>query len=169
MQPSITIRMSTAEDAKAVATVFRVAFAPLRAIYRPSEHTAARQPLGQQEGTRLVAELDQQVVATVQFDSHEDYLHVIGLAVHPQHQQKGIARRLLDWIDSQALSAGRTAIVLRTIEQTGNVPVFERLGFRSIDEGVSDRFESGIYPELYEVKMRRTISSPIGKVPRELP
>ncbi|WP_372723857.1 GNAT family N-acetyltransferase [Novipirellula sp.] len=158
MQPSITIRKATAEDDDAMAAVFHAAFTPLRSIYRPSVHTVARQLLLQKEGTRLVAELDHRVVATVQGDSHEGYLHVIGLAVHPHFQQKGIARRLLDWIESCALTTARTAIVLNTIKETENVPIFEKLGFQIISEAVSDRFESHMYSELHEVKMKRTIS-----------
>tara|TARA_R110002073_G_scaffold308333_6_gene478250 strand:+ start:2199 stop:2675 length:477 start_codon:yes stop_codon:yes gene_type:complete len=158
MQPSITIRKATAEDAEAVATVFHAAFAPLRAIYRPNSQTVASQSLHPKDGTRLVTELDQQVVATVQFDSHEGYLHVIGLAVHPHFQQKGIARRLLNWIASHARSTARTAIALETIKETGNVPVFAKLGFRITRERVTNRFESDIYPELHEVKMKRTTS-----------
>ncbi len=158
MQPSITIRMTTAEDDDAMAAVFNAAFTPLRAIYRPNSQTVTDQSLHPKEGTRLVAELDHQVVATVQFDSHEDHLHVIGLAVHPHFQQMGIARHLLDWIDSHALSTARTAVVLDTIKETGNVPVFEKLGFMIIHEAVSDRFESDMYRELHEVKMKRTIS-----------
>ncbi|WP_442507236.1 GNAT family N-acetyltransferase [Novipirellula sp. SH528] len=157
MQPSITIRMTTAEDAEAVATVFHAAFAPLRTIYRPNSQTVTSRSLRQKDETRLVAELDQQVVATVQFDSHEGYLHVIGLAVHPHFQQRGIARRLLDWIELHVLSTARTTIVLETIKETGNVLVFEKLGFLIIREGVTNRFESDIYPELHEVKMKRTI------------
>ncbi|GAA5510825.1 GNAT family N-acetyltransferase [Novipirellula caenicola] len=165
----LTIREANAEDADEVATVFQAAFAPLRAIYRPNSKTVARQSLHHREGTRLVAELDQQVVATVQFDSHEDFLSLLGLAVHPHFQRKGIARGLLDWINSHALATGRTAITLQTIRQTASVPLFEKLGFRVIGERVTDGFESDIHTELHEVKMLRSISASNGTIPRRLP
>lgn len=155
--PHITIRKATADDADDVATVFDVAFAPLRAIYRPTSEIAARQAERAKEGARLVAEVEGQVVATVQYDSHKDHVHVIGLAVHPDFQRMGIARRMIDWIVEQAPTLGHTLVVLNTIKETGNVPVFEKLGFRVFYEAVATSFVSEEYPELHEVKMERNV------------
>lgn len=161
MQPAplpITIRKATAEDADDVTAVFAAAFEPLRSIYRPTPEIAARQTERAKEGTRLVAEVEGRIVATVQFDSHKEHVHVIGLAVHPDFQRMGIGRRLIDWIVAQAPSLGHNLVVLDTIKETGNVAVFEKFGFRVFHEGVTSSFESDTYPVLHEVKMERTVA-----------
>lgn len=156
--PQVTIRKATAEDADDVAAVFHAAFAPLRSIYRPTGEVAARQDERAKEGTRLVAEIDRKIVATVQFDSHKEHVHVIGLAVHPDFQRMGIARRLVDWIMTQAPALGHNVVVLDTIKETGNVPLFEKLGFRVFYEGVTTSFVSAKFSELHEVKMERNVT-----------
>jgi len=93
--PHITIRKATGDDVEHVAAIFAAAFAPLRSIYRPTDEVVARQTEHAKEGTRLVAEVEEQVVATVQFDRHKEHVHVIGLAVHPDFQRMGIARRMI--------------------------------------------------------------------------
>jgi predicted N-acetyltransferase YhbS len=156
--PQITIRRATTIDVDDVAAVFDAAFAPLRSIYRPTGQVAARQAERAKEGIRLVAEVDRQVVGTVQFDSHKEHVHVIGLAVHPAFQRMGIARGLIDWIVAHAPNLGHNVVVLDTIKETGNVPLFEKLGFRVFDESITASFESDTYPELHEVKMERLVS-----------
>ncbi len=156
--PPITIRKATVDEADVVAAVFEAAFAPLRSIYRPKADIASRQAERAKEGIRIVAELDGRVVATVQFDSHKEHVHVIGLAVHPHFQRMGIARRLIDWITVQAPTLGHNVVVLDTIKETGNVALFEKMGFRVFHEGISRCFESDRYPLLHEVKMERIVA-----------
>lgn len=153
----IIIREATAGDAEAVTTVARAAFEPLRGIYRPTAEVAARQPERAREGTRLVAEVQGRVAATVQFARHAEHVHVIGLAVHPDYQRRGIARRLLDGIAARAPSLGHRVIVLDTIKETGNVSIFEKLGFRAVGESVTALFESDAFAVLHEVRMERSV------------
>ncbi|WP_278471392.1 GNAT family N-acetyltransferase [Gimesia maris] len=153
----ILIREATPADAAAATTVSETAFAPLRSIYRPTGAALARQAERAQAGTRIVAELDGPIVATVQYDLHADHIHVIGLAVHPDFQRKGIARQLLDWICIQAKKLGQPAVVLDTIRETGNVPLFETLGFRITHEETATWCVSETYQELHVVKLERLV------------
>ncbi len=155
--PHITIRKATADDADDVAAVFNAAFAPLRSIYRPTGEVIARQADCAKERTRLVAEFGGQIVATVQFDNHKEHVHVIGLAVHPHFQRMGIARRMIDWIVAHVPTLGHNLVALDTIKETGNVSLFEKLGFCVFEEGITTCFESEEYPKLHEVKMERNI------------
>ena len=157
-QPHITIRQAEDDDTRQVAAVFNAAFAPVRSIYRPTGELAARQAERAKEGTRLVAAVDGQVVGTVQFDCHKEHVHVIGLAVHPEFQRMGIARRMIDWIVAETRSLGHSLVVLDTIKEAGNVPLFEKLGFSVFCEGVTKCFVSEEYPELHEVKMERNVA-----------
>jgi len=151
----ITIRRAAESDAASVATIKEEAFAPLAPIYRPVGEAAARQVERAREGTRLVAEVDGRIVGTVQYAVHQDHVHVIGLAVHPEAQRIGIARALLVWIASLAPSLGRNTVRLDTIRETGNVEVFERMGFRAVKESVPTWCTSDDYPKLHEVTMER--------------
>ncbi|QDT44778.1 putative acetyltransferase [Gimesia alba] len=152
----ILIREATSAEADEVAAVFEAAFAPIRLIYRPTAETLVRQADQHREETRLVAVIDEQVVATVEFDLHETYLHVLGLAVHPDFQRRGIAGCLLDWISNHAINLGRHTVVLETIKETGNVPLFEKLGFQVVDEAIASWCVSEIHEQLYFVTMERT-------------
>lgn len=153
----ILIREAKPADAAEVTTVFETAFAPLRSIYRPTGAALAHQAERAQAGTRLVAEIDDTIVATVQYDLHADHIHVIGLAVHPDFQRKGIARHLLDWICIQAKNLGQPAVVLDTIRETGNVPLFETLGFRVVHEETATWCVSETYQEVHDVKLERSV------------
>jgi len=151
----ITIREATADDAVAVAAVFRAAFEPLRSIYRPTGEAAARQSERFKEGTRLVAEIDGRIVGTVQVACHDRHMHVIGLAVHPDHRRTGVGRRMMEWIVDQAPLFGHNVVALDTIKETGNVAIFEKMGFHVVHENVATWCASESYPVVHEVSMER--------------
>jgi len=153
----ILIREANSADAAEVAAVLEASFTPLRSIYRPTADTLTRQTKHRWEETRLVAELEGHVVATVQYDQHETHLHVLGLAVHPDFQRKGIAGCLLDRIVADASQLGLQTVVMETIRETGNVPIFEKLGFRIVQENIAAWCVSETHEQLYFVTMKRTV------------
>ncbi|MFI4852955.1 MAG: GNAT family N-acetyltransferase [Gimesia chilikensis] len=153
----IYVRDARNDDAERVAVICEAAFAPLRSIYRPKGETIARQAERAQTGTRLVAEFEGALAATVQYDQHADHVHVIGLAVHPDYQRRGIAGFLLEEICQQAILLKQPVVVLDTIKETGNVPLFEKLGFRVTHEAVATWCVSETWPVLHEVKMERVL------------
>ena len=152
----ILIREATSADADEVAAVFEAAFAPVRLTYRPTAETLASQRDHSWNETRLVSVIDEQIVATVQFDLHDAYLQVLGLAVHPEFQRRGIAGCLLDWISDHAVNLDRPTVILKTIKETGNVPLFEKLGFYIVSEVLATWCVSEIHDQLYCVTMERT-------------
>ena len=153
----IYVRDARNDDAERVAVICEAAFAPLRSIYRPTGVAIARQTERSHMGTRLVAEFEGALAATVQYDQHADHVHVIGLAVHPDYQRRGVARCLLGEIDQRAVLLGQPVVVLDTIKETGNVPLFEKLGFRVTHEAVATWCVSETWPVLHEVKMERVL------------
>ena len=100
---------------------------------------------------RVVAERDGQIVGTATYSVQSDRLHVRGLAVATPHRRTGVARAIVDHFSQLARSRGLRALSLYTIAQTGNVAVFERLGFLTIREEPADWAESDSYPELTDV------------------
>ncbi len=156
-QSTIAIRTTTSDDEACVARVLEAAFAPLRSVYRPTEEAIARQAEYAREGTRLVAEIDGLVVGTLRFTVHEHHVHLMGLAVHPNYQRRGIARRMIEWVADHAPNLERTTLALSTIKETGTVPLYERLGFRAVREEAAQWCESDVYADLHDVTMERRL------------
>lgn len=154
---SITVRVAHLGDAVAVQRITDAAFAPLRRIYEPSPTQRAH--VAAQELERLVAIDGAHMVGTVRWRSDGDLLRVTGLAVEPTHQRRGVARTLLHMLAAFARIRGCRALALYTIEQTGNVSVFERLGFMEIwkERDVSSISVSGA--DLFEVYMERPLQA----------
>ena len=83
---------------------------------------------------------------------------MIGLAVHPDFQRQGVARKLIEWVIAHAPSLDHTRVVLDTIRETGNVPLFQRLGFRVVSERLANWCVSSNHQELHDVKMERVVT-----------
>jgi ribosomal protein S18 acetylase RimI-like enzyme len=123
----IVVRAATAADSDAVRRIVDDAFAPLRRIYRPNPDAiahAAALPL-----ERLVAVSGDEVAGTVQWRVDGDRLRVVGLAVAPAWQRRGVGRALVEHLAQLGREQRCSALALFTIVQTGNVAVFRRLGF----------------------------------------
>ena len=144
-EAQIVVRGPTAGDAEAIREVNSLAVAALRKIYKPTEAAIKRKAARAPSRQRLVAESDGRVVATVECERRGDRLHLLGPMVHPDHQRRGIARALVDHIAGIAQSMGLAGLSLSTCRQTGNVPIFARLGFRVVRESVD---ESGLVENL---------------------
>ena len=70
------------------------------------------------------------MVGTVSFAISDERLRVIALAVLPECQRRGVARALINRLQVIARNRKCRALALYTVAETGNVPIFERLGFR---------------------------------------
>jgi len=127
----LTIRRASAADAAAARELGENAFAELRSVYEPSP-LAKEMHAGMGELGRLVAEADGRFVGTVRYRVSGMCLHVTGLAVSPDSRSRGIARRLITQLASLAKERGCSKMGLYAVEQTGNVAVFERLGFHVV-------------------------------------
>lgn len=94
--PNNVVRVAEPGDVEIAAAVSREAFERLRLVYRPTGAAAVLQADRANEGTRLVAEIDNRIVGTVQFDVHRLHVHLIGLAVQPEFQRRGVARNMIE-------------------------------------------------------------------------
>ena len=153
----ILVREACPDDDAEVQRVFDAAFTPVRRIYRPSEEMLAE--VRTHELERLVAVEDGDIVGTVRFGIGDDRLRVIGLAVAPAHQRRGIARALVERLIEIALERDCDLLALFTIEQTGNAVVFARLGFEVVSEQPDTSSISVSGDNLIELYMER----PVGK------
>lgn len=137
---ALIVRDAAAGDELAAVTAS--AIATLRQTYRPTDAAVAR--AAARQSRRLVALERGEIVGTLEYDAG----HVVGLFVHEAHRRCGVARALLDALGPRALS-------LFTIRETGNVPIFERLGFAVVREQLATDYVSDVHTALHEVYMKR--------------
>lgn len=155
---AILVRVARPEDAEAVRRVGEDAFATVRSIYRPNAAAQTNVSAMSAALERLIADDNGQIVGTVRFGVFEDCLRVIGLAVPTQCRRRGVARALIDELTRIARDRGCRALALYTVTKTGNVPLFERLGFQLISEG-PDAYSISVDGEpLVEAYMERCIA-----------
>lgn len=157
-RPTISIRDAADSDWPAVEALFASTFATIRDIYRPTPEAERRQKRRFRDGHRLVALFDKTIVGTLQLVWRPRHVFVSGLAVHPDCQRRGVARALIEAVITLAKRRGYAQIKLETIEQTGNVPIFEKLGFQITGSAEPDWCVSDQYDALVSVEMRRELS-----------
>ena len=153
----IAVRAPVNADEEAIAEVHALAIADLRKVYRPNEKAFDNLSRISSSLTPLVATKGERVVGTVQLRVEDDRYFVTALSVHPAHRRQGVARALVDAIAKIAGSAGSRCVALHTVKETGNVAVFDRLGFQTVEESEEDFFESDLYDVLTNVYMERPL------------
>jgi GNAT superfamily N-acetyltransferase len=150
----IVVRRAAPEDTSAAEEVVAIATETLRETYRPKQYgDASAHPAL----IRLVAEIEGRIVGTVQYGPKGSRLHIIGLMVHPDHRRKGVARAMIESLAGIARDLGLTHLSLYTIKETGNVPIFERLGFTVLRGETAVWAESDKYDALTDVYMERAL------------
>jgi GNAT superfamily N-acetyltransferase len=130
----LLVRAKTDDDAPVVRQIRDAAFAALRSIYRPSPKAHANLAIISSTLERLVAVEGERIVGTVSFAMSDERLRVIALAVLPEMQRRGVARALINRLQAIAKSRKCRILSLYTVAETGNVPIFERLGFRLVSQ-----------------------------------
>ncbi len=83
-----------------------------------------------QDESLFLASEGGELIGCVFATSQNDSLYVGKLAVHPDHQRRGIGRRLMEGVEQHALEKGMSNLALKVrIELIENHSVFESLGF----------------------------------------
>jgi GNAT superfamily N-acetyltransferase len=152
----VTVRDAQAADASIAAAVMSAATAQLRRVYRPNQQAVARARAAK-EIRWLLAMDGAAAVGALRYVIECDGLH-LGLGVRPEHQRKGVAKALVDFLAAKALSMSLPKLSLYAIKETGNVPIFERLGFTVIREQSAEGIQSVTGCALTDVYMERALS-----------
>lgn len=70
-----------------------------------------------------------------------DGIFIENVAVHPEHQRRGLGRRLLSFAERQALASGLSELRLYTNElMTENIAYYRRLGYEEVDRRMDHGF-----------------------------
>ena len=153
----IQVREPLPTDCEAIEEINRLAIADLRKVYRPNQEALNNLSKIAPTLSQLVATKEQSVVGTAQYRIDEDCFILTALNVHPIHRQQGVARALVGAAIKLAMSAGSRCIALYTVKETGNVDIFEGMGFQVIEENKTDFFESDACNDLTEVYMEHAV------------
>ena len=129
---ALVVRPAAAGDVEVIRELSERAFSTVRHIYRPNARALENRSRLALEC--LIAFSDGVPAGVVQWAFKDDTLRVIGLAVLPEQRRRGIARGFVERLSHIASERGCRALALHTVVQTGNVAVFERLGFQVIEE-----------------------------------
>ena len=148
MQIPVWIRRATKEDGRGADAVERAAFPAAKHTpgSRAVAPVTARVPQD-----RVVARAGGKTVGTVRLDFQDDRIHLVRLAVHPAHQRSGVAQQIVRYLADHGQSLRLRALSLYAVRATGNVPIFERLGFREITPSgqcIQPGCEDEVYMEL---------------------
>lgn len=149
----ISIRPYQPADHDSLNEVSNAAMVLLRRLYRPGPKALASRTQLSSTLTRLVALADNRIVGTVEYHRDAASLHLMGLMVHPEHHRRGVATALIRHLAGIASGHGCASLRARTIKETGNAVIFERMGFTVIAERVDDLFISDLHPSLTEVDL----------------
>jgi len=138
----ITIRPQRPEDKRDIAEVEASATATLRKTYRPNQKALMHKRNITPEIQQLVAERDGHVIGVIGYYVSHDVMHILGLGVHHTYRGCGIGSSLVKSVIVTAQDQNIPALVVQTVEETGNVPFFEALGFQVASRCADEYAES---------------------------
>jgi GNAT superfamily N-acetyltransferase len=150
----LTIAGQETGQIDAVAEIVARAFAPLRRVYI---HQGNPPPIPA-ISTCLAASLGHEPVATLSYYLDPPFVRLFRIAVAPEYQQRGFARALLQHVEETVARPAGLHLALFTIAETGNVPVFERLGFEPKGETLASGVTGPKGETLREVAMIRHVA-----------
>jgi ribosomal protein S18 acetylase RimI-like enzyme len=157
MYPKIIIREACNADREGYEAVSHCAIQILRKTYRPKRGVTSAPAIGN-DLKRLVALINEKIVGTVRYSIDENRLHLLGLMVHPDFHHQGIAKELVRYLTERAEDQNIKILSLYTIKETGNVNIFEKMGFKVVRMESADIWaESDVFNCLTDVYMQKEV------------
>lgn len=86
-------------------------------------------------------------------------MRLLGLGVHEDHRRQGIARALVNRVIELAAEKRGSAVRVATIKETGDVPIFEKLGFEVAGENTDDSCEGINGEKVTDVEMEKRLTA----------
>jgi GNAT superfamily N-acetyltransferase len=154
-----SIRPAQPVDDESIKRITAESTVELRAVYAPKalDKTSVTAP---SSAPRVVAlDIGHAIVGVAEYIVESTAVYVQGIAVSASHRRCGIAAALLKHIEMITAGLQIPALKVKTILETGNVEIFERMGFHLIDERVSERFIGPQGQAVFEVTLERAVAS----------
>jgi ribosomal protein S18 acetylase RimI-like enzyme len=154
MQQAITIRKADLGDAEIVARITDAAYAKYVPLMgrKPQPMTADYQQILAEHPVSIVW-VGEQPAGVLVLMREPDAMLIYSVAIAPEHQKRGLGRRMLAWAEAEARQAGYNTIRLFTNAlMEANIALYTRLGY------VETRREP--FHELTIVHMRKLLQDP---------
>ena len=151
------IETATADDHDQLKALFRAAY--LKYVCRigkePEPMTTDYRPKVK-KGLVFVIRKDAAIIGAIVLENRESYLYLGNLAVSPEHQGKGVGRRLLKFAEEEAVRRGFSEIRLFTNEKAWeNIAIYNKYGYKE-----TGRKEESGFKRVYFTK---TLSQPAAE------
>ena len=143
------ITKATTADEPALQDLLSEAFEPLRRTYV----VYGRVPSPAAEPTTLVYRADDRPVGTLSYYLDPPYVRLFRIAVASRFRGRGIASRLIEYVERQVARPAGCDAALYTITETGNVAIFRKLGFETVAETVAEWARSPDGKPVHETEM----------------
>jgi putative acetyltransferase len=140
----IEIRRAGPEDAQAIAVVLLESFVEFRALYTDGGFAATAIGAGQvlvrmSEGPVWIALRDGVAVGTAAAVVKGESVYIRGMALIPAAHGSGAGAKLLQRVEDWAGGEGYTRLFLSTTPFLHSaIRLYERFGYRRMDEGMTD-------------------------------
>jgi N-acetylglutamate synthase-like GNAT family acetyltransferase len=136
----------------------------LRKVYRPTKAGYENRSRIERSLNRIVAISEGKVVGTSQYYFDEKILRILGLAVREDYRLKGVARSIINHITELANSSDCISMRLSTVKETGNVIIFERIGFKIVGEHQYGLLEGLNGEYVTDIEMELRLKTKRGRV-----
>ncbi|WP_010632825.1 GNAT family N-acetyltransferase [Sporolactobacillus vineae] len=155
----IDYRVAAGSDAALIRSLMRRAFAEYQNSAAPSsamQETEASIQTAMSEGEQaLIASEGDGPVGMIRYLLKEDHLYFFRLSVTPEEQGKGIAKKILQELESVALENGKHEIRCRVRQSVGrNLHLYQSVGYCVYGQEIVHK-PSGINIDV--VKMSKTL------------
>jgi len=150
------IKQVNAND-QSVATLSQSCFNKLSEIYKPTEKAKRNKAKNHNDWTCFGFYHNERLVGVVEVKLLDLDLQISSLAVNSAYRRQGIARRLIEFAISRF--NGLRTISVWCVQQTGNVSIFNALGFQVVQEFESDYFELVDGSQAIEVQLKKQHSN----------
>lgn len=152
------VRKYRDEDFSSIQSIVTAATKELRLVYAPKDQCRINTNENLKPLKYVAINSDGLLVGVAEYIQTSNIFYVQGIAVRSSSRQAGVARDLLSYISAVASREQVVTIEIKTIEETGNCKIFERLGFVASSRMQSERFIGKQGQPVTEVIMNRGVS-----------
>ena len=161
---NIKIREYTQDDTEQLKVVSQETHASMRKVYAPNQN--AKKIGTDVPYVRLVVLCDEKIVGMVTYEDDGDSLYFGSLGFLEAYRKKGISKNVISYLEDVARDLGFIKLSCATIEETGNVEIFKRLGFTVASRELTDKFigmnEKTVHEVRLEKNLKQNIDQPSG-------
>lgn len=151
----IVVRYADSSEAAITRSIVDEAFVSVREIYTPRSTAVPAHEDDTHEARLIISLIDDVPVGAALVYVEPRALRISQLAVLPRYRRQGVAGQLILFAGQAACDFGLTELRLNTIQETGNVAIFEKLGFSVANSGEATWCESERFVHLTDVEMVR--------------